>query len=305
METSLNLHHLFLFSQVVEYQSFSVAARSLNMTQPSVSLQIKSLERTLQIALFERSGPQLQLTDAGQVVYDAAKKILAIELNLKRALEELHSGKIGHVSVATNRPFGRYLLPKFLAQYIRTYPLADVSTQYADTERISQLVADELVDLGVVSSDGEGIDHSKLEVQTLYQDTWCLVASSNTKWADGTTGLRELLTSAPLVTSVESSTNWKQTKHILSQLQLSDRDYDVRIRLGDIESIKTMVLEGVGIALLPRSCAHNELTTGQFCDIASLSSLTFWLITKPKDHIRPTVQQFVNLLTKYFLADQR
>ncbi|MCL6593964.1 MAG: LysR family transcriptional regulator, partial [Alicyclobacillus sp.] len=181
MNGPLNLHQLYLFCTVAEHHSFSSAARSLMMTQPAVSLQIKALERTLNTVLFERNGQKLQLTDAGQMVYEAAKTMMSLEHNLRTAVSEWNSGRTGHITVATNRPFGRYVLPTFLTTYLRAYPQLDVAVQYETTERICRSVLEGVADVGVVSSTGQ-MKHPRLQISLLYRDEWCLVAAAHSPW---------------------------------------------------------------------------------------------------------------------------
>ncbi|GMA63286.1 LysR family transcriptional regulator [Alicyclobacillus fastidiosus] len=272
------------------------------MTQPAVSSQIKSLEQSLSTILLERTGKELQLTEAGAQVYDSAKKIMALEHGLRATVKELNSGQVGHVSIATNRPFGRYLLPKLLSKFIADHPRSEVSIQYADTLRICELVLDEVVDIGVVSSDDHQFKHSKLHIRFLHSDEWCLVSSARAPWT--ALPLLQVLEAAPLVSSLEDSTNWRETKYILDSLQLTDAQYRVCVRLDDIESIKAMVAEGSGVAFLPRSCIQTQLSQAEFAEIElplkSNPHLTFWIITKPKRQVRPTVDQFIHLLTTHF-----
>ncbi|MFB5193006.1 LysR family transcriptional regulator [Alicyclobacillus fastidiosus] len=302
MDTPLNFHHLHLFCTVVECKSFSKAAQVLMMTQPAVSSQIKSLEQSLAAILLERTGRELQLTEAGAQVYDSAKKIIALEHGLRATVKELNSGQVGHVSIATNRPFGRYLLPKFLSRFIADHPRSDVSIQYADTRRICELVLDEVVDIGVVSSDDHQFKHSKLNIRFLHRDEWCLVTSARAPWT--ALPLLQVLEAAPLISSLEDSTNWRETKYILDSLELTEAQYHVRARLDDIESIKAMVAQGCGVAFLPRSCMEAQLSQAELVEIklplTSNPHLTFWLITKPRRQLRPTVEQFIQLLTSHF-----
>ena len=85
----MNLHQLRIFCSVVEYGSYTRAAETLYMTQPAVSLQVRALERSLQVKLFERVNQQLAVTEAGQALYQCALPMLNAESEAERVLAEL------------------------------------------------------------------------------------------------------------------------------------------------------------------------------------------------------------------------
>ncbi|MCL6637564.1 MAG: substrate-binding domain-containing protein, partial [Alicyclobacillus sp.] len=209
----------------------------------------------------------------------------------------------GHITVATNRPFGRYVLPAFLTTYLRAYPQLDVAVQYETTERICRSVLEGVADVGVVSSTGQ-MKHPRLHISLLYRDEWCLVAAAHSPWGQQQMGLAELLSEAPLVASVEDSTNWHQIQELLREhLHLHDSDYRVRVRLDDLEAMKLLAMEGLGVAFLPRSCARSELAAGALVEIPfphhNNPPLWFWAVTKAKTNPRPTVSEFLRHLEQY------
>jgi len=98
----MNLHQLRIFCRVVEHGSYSKAAEILFMTQPAVSLQVHALERSLQVKLLERVNQQLQVTEAGQALYQCAIPMLNAESEAERVLAELKGAARGRLVVAAN-----------------------------------------------------------------------------------------------------------------------------------------------------------------------------------------------------------
>src|SRR3954452_14176351 len=117
MEMPVNLHQLQLFCCVVEAGSYTQAAKNLFITQPALSLQIKSLEKKLGAKLFIRKGNNIELTKAGNLVKQYAYKLLNLDKQLHSSMKELLSGETGQITIGINRPFGRYLLPKFILSF--------------------------------------------------------------------------------------------------------------------------------------------------------------------------------------------
>ena len=85
----LNLHHLRLFSAVVDHGGFTRAAATLNLSQPAISKSLKELEDGLQLTLIDRGGRSIRLTDAGRLLYDRARELFGVERVAERELREL------------------------------------------------------------------------------------------------------------------------------------------------------------------------------------------------------------------------
>lgn len=84
----MNIEKFAVFKAIIKNESFTKAAKSLNLTQPAISAQIKQLENKYNVVLFERNNNGVKLTDAGQVFYDYGQKILTLynemEINIRK-----------------------------------------------------------------------------------------------------------------------------------------------------------------------------------------------------------------------------
>src|ERR671935_1455770 len=145
----MDTRQLAAFCAVVERRSFSQAAERLGVSQPAVSLQIRSLEQRLGRQLLDRSGRRVEPTEAGQRLYRNAQRVLAAEEQL---LDELTEGERigGRFEVGAAAGPGGSVVPILLGELARTYPDVSVALTVADTHRIIELVADRAVELGVV-----------------------------------------------------------------------------------------------------------------------------------------------------------
>src|ERR687887_777250 len=135
----MDTRQLAAFCEVVERRSFSQAAERLGVTQPAVSLQVRSLEKRLGMQLLDRSGRRVEPTEAGLRLYRGAQRLLALEEQL---LEELSDeGTIGgRLELGASTGPGGAVVPLLLCELHRVHPDLAVALTVADTQRIVELV---------------------------------------------------------------------------------------------------------------------------------------------------------------------
>src|SRR5678815_3050401 len=90
----INLHQLQIFQAVAVHRSYTRAAEALYLSQPAVSLQVRALEKTIGLPLFEKSGRTLRLTDAGRELLTYSDRIFALLDETKLVLEELSGARV-------------------------------------------------------------------------------------------------------------------------------------------------------------------------------------------------------------------
>jgi DNA-binding transcriptional LysR family regulator len=300
MDMPLNLHQLQLFCCVVEHGSYTQAAKNLHMTQPALSLQIKSLEEKLGAKLFVRKGNNIELTDAGKHVEQYASNLLSLDKKLRSSVKELISGEAGHIAIGSNRPIGRYLLPNFILKFMQRYPTVELSTAYDNTEQICHYVLDEKVNVGFVVWANEQTIPSKFKKYLIRNDYWVLVCAGGSPWTTWQGSIHDVLRIAPLIGSLPKTSHGEIIKLELQKLGLDSNDYKFSLRLDDIESIKMAVISQLGIAFLPRISIDRELTNGELVQVPLMNeykpALDCYLILKEGAYITPTLNNFINFI---------
>src|SRR5215212_6062600 len=124
----MDTRQLASFCTVVEQQSFSLAAEQLGVTQPAVSLQIRSLEKRLGVQLLDRSGRRVEPTDAGRRLYRSALRLLAQEEQLLAELGEEAEGELtGRLEIGASTGPGGTVLPVVLAEFQEAHPAVHVA----------------------------------------------------------------------------------------------------------------------------------------------------------------------------------
>jgi DNA-binding transcriptional LysR family regulator len=305
LEEHLSLHQLELFCAVVEHGSYMDAARHLFITQPSLSLQVKSLQKMLGAELLERRHNRMILTEVGRMTYEMARNMLALERQLKSTVADLIRPDYGSLAIGSSRPFGRNFIADAVSDFVSRHEEVEVSVVYRDTEILYEQVVSRALDIGIVTGDDTIPIPPELNAVTLRHDHWCLVSSAHAPWADNPEVHFSLFQRAPLITGVVHSTHWKLIQKLLRDLGLHPGDYHVRLRMDDLESIKVVVLRGLGIAFLPHSTVQKELAEGALMEFRyprGNPPLQCVIVHSNQQPLRPTVANFINFLAERFPA---
>ncbi|MBE6584701.1 MAG: LysR family transcriptional regulator [Ruminococcaceae bacterium] len=118
--------------------SFSGAAEVLNISQPSLSQYVKKIENELGMPLFDRTGGNVRLTDAGIAYIDAGRKILDIERQLQGSLTDIKDNKIGTLTVGTSPFRSAATMPDIVKEFKLKYPGIHVVVHEADTASLME-----------------------------------------------------------------------------------------------------------------------------------------------------------------------
>ncbi|MDN4075442.1 LysR family transcriptional regulator [Fictibacillus terranigra] len=302
MDIPINLHQLQLFCCVVEHGSYSQAAKSLIMTQPALSIQVKSLEKKLGAKLFVRKGNKIELTEAGKLVNQYASSLLSLDKQLRSSVGELISGESGQIVIGSNRPIGRYLLPNYILKFMQRYPTVELTTTYDNTDQICRYVLDEKVNVGFVtwSKEQKHATSSKIIKHLIGKDHWILVCAAGSPWATWRGSIQDVLRKAPLIGSLPKTTHGEIINREMHRLGLDSNDYRFSLRLDDIESIKMAVISQLGIAFLPQTTIERELSNKELVPVPLTTEyklyLDYYLVLKEGTYITPTLNNFIKFI---------
>src|SRR5581483_10484386 len=170
----MNLNQLRAFVTVANTMSFTLAAEDLHITQPAVSLQIKALERSVRIRLFERRGNVLSLTEAGRALLDSAVLMVNAEDQAERVLAELSGERRGKLALGANTTGGMYVVPELISAFREQWPEVDVELHIEPAVRILERIHQNILDLGFV---GGPVDDPRFDVEHMAPDPLVLIFS--------------------------------------------------------------------------------------------------------------------------------
>ena len=147
----MHLETLKVFCDVVETKSFSVAASQNYVTQSAVSQQIRMLEEKYGKQLLERTRGNVQLTPAGEILYQVSKEIVQRYQDLEGRLQDVAKVVAGTVRVATVHSIGLYELSTQLKRFLKAYPQVQLQLGYGRSSKIYEDALKGGIDLGNVA----------------------------------------------------------------------------------------------------------------------------------------------------------
>jgi DNA-binding transcriptional LysR family regulator len=256
----MDTRQLAAFCAVVERKSFSQAAERLGVTQPAVSLQIRSLEQRLGRRLLDRSGRRVEPTEAGLRLYTSAQRLLALEESLLDEISEVDEGALtGTLDLGASTGPGGTVVPLLLCEFSERHPELRVRLTVSDTQTVVDRVADRELELGVV---GAGRRHRGVVFEPFFRDEVVLACPPAHRFAGKTITL-EQLKSEPLIVMQEGAGVRHVIEDELRQAGTRLRDLDVRLELGLQESARSAVLAGHGVTFISRLAIEADLEAGR------------------------------------------
>lgn len=255
----IDFRHLETFSRVAELKSFSKAASDLFLTQPTVSGHILSLEQSLSLRLFDRTGKGVRLTKAGEVFLKYASKILSFRKDLLNALSEFSQGIRGELSLGASTIPGEYLLPKLMGKFKKEHPYFIISLKIADTKEIVQYVLQDTIELGII---GAKLNHSSLHYEKFEEDEIIVVAPSDHPLTRKKRATLEELLNEPWIIREEGSGTQIAVEKALRKKGKSLKQFNVVMEMGSTSSVKEGVKAKLGLAFISRRAAEEELNQG-------------------------------------------
>jgi DNA-binding transcriptional LysR family regulator len=254
----METRQLAAFCAVVERRSFSQAADQLGVTQPAVSLQIRSLERRLGQQLLDRSGRRVEPTEAGVRLYRGAQRLLALEEQLLQELGEDAEGELGgRLEIGASTGPGGTVLPVVLGEFQRLHPQVHVALTVADTHSVVEQVGRRELELGVV---GAAPRLRGVTFEPFYRDEVVLAVPPSHRRAGGKLTLDELK-AEPIVLMQEGGGVRQVIEDDLRALGVRLRDLNVKLELGLQESARAAVVAGFGATFISRLAIEGDLAT--------------------------------------------
>ena len=239
------IEELKTFMAVVEYESFTKAAEAINLSQPSVSLHIKYLEKYFDTILIQRSIKQkhIHITDSGYFLYERAKQILKLLEKTKEALSDYESTIKGKIRIGASFTIGEYFLPAFLGQFSTKYPNLDLEVVIENTHNICDKIKNFQVDIALVEG---SVSSSNLSVSPFYKDHMVIAVPYNHLLMNKAFSMKDLANQTWISREIGSGTR-EYLNHFLSINNIHAKNIMV---FGSNYSIKEAVKNNLGITMI-------------------------------------------------------
>jgi DNA-binding transcriptional LysR family regulator len=295
----IDFRHLETFFRVAELKSFSKAADDLFLTQPTVSGHILSLERSLSLRLFDRTGREVCLTKAGEVFLRYASKIISSRKDLLNALIDFSQGIRGELSLGASTIPGEYLIPKLMGDFKKNHPQFVLSLKIADTKEIVQWVLQGHVEFGII---GSKLDHPSLHYEKYEEDEIIVVAPfGHFLTKKRRVDLSDLVKETWIMREEGSGTQMAVEK-ALRKKGKSLKQFNGMIEMGSTSSLKEGVKAGLGLAFISKRAVEEELKKGLLSQV-SIEGIDpivrpFYIVSHRGRTLSPAGTKFLQYLKK-------
>ena len=249
----MELRLLVTFEKVAGVLSFTRAAAELKYAQSSVTGQIRSLESSLGVELFERLGSRIRLTEAGERLLPYARRIIELNEEARAAVAGAEE-PAGTIAVGTMESLTSYRLPPLLELFHHRYPKVRLTLRPTLGDATRQALLQGTYDIGFLMEPETA--HQGLDSEVLAVEPLVLVAAPGHALA-GRTGLKSADLAATELVGTEPGCPYRD----LFEGELREWAPPF-MEFGTIEATKRAVAGGLGIALLPRIAVSEELASG-------------------------------------------
>lgn len=259
----MNLKQLEAFVQVAEGGSFSKAAKELFLTQPTISAHVSSLEKELNVRLFIRNTKEVSLSEDGRDLYKYARQMVELEHKIEERFGEKEEEEKQCITIAASTIPAQYLLPKILLKFRSRYPDEQLSIVETDSSEVITQIVDHMVELGFT---GTVLEKKHCKYLPFYKDELAIITPNTEKYqrlkekgGEDVAWLKE----EHLILREEGSGTRKEAGKQLKAAGIDMTSLDIIASIGNQETIKKSVRQGMGITILSKLAAEDEEEEGR------------------------------------------
>ena len=253
MHPYMDVRSLEVFLSVSKHLNFTRAGEEVNLSQPSVSVRIRQLERELGVKLFEQLGKRVGLTEAGKLLEPHARRVVAVIDDARHAVEELQGLERGLMRIGASTTPGTYLVPKIIARFKKDHPKIEILLSVKDTKRVEEGVLENEFDFGFV---GGHLISGEVEATPWIIDEIQLVVSPNHPFATKKqVRLRDLKGEKFIFREAGSATQ----AAVSAALQDVSTEVEIVLEADNPGVAKQAVQTGLGVAFISLFAIRTEL----------------------------------------------
>lgn len=277
------------FYFVAKTGSVTQAALEMGRNQPTVSHQIKCLEKEFGVTLFNRAAGKMELTGEGRVFLEKVISIFEIIKEMKNEILETRLASEGKIVVATTHAIIHFFLPRFIVDFKDTHPNVTFDIKGGGLEMILERVESAEADFGIANLPvvPQGLTH-----QDLFETRLKLIAAKGSPFFTKKRVTLKQISEAPFITFPHSST---LRPFIEKRFSENDLELNVVLVLNNYDSVKKFVALGLGVSILDDYALSEE--DKERLQIFSLERFfekrTYGVITRKKKYFSPAAKAFI------------
>lgn len=267
----LTIRQLRIFDAVARHLSHSRAAKELYLSQPAVSMQIKQLEQSVGLSLFDQVGKQMHLTEAGHEMLHYTRSIAQQLEEMDAMLSEMKGLEYGRLNISAVST-ASYFIAQLLAKFIQKHPKIKVSLNVANRDSVIKLLADNSADLAIMGQPPEGADTLS---QPFMQNPLVVIAALNHPLAE----VRNIKPSQLAQETFLLREQGSGTRGVVERYFASHHlKLPTHMEMDTNEAIKQSVQAGMGLGIISMHCIELELEIKrlQILDVEHFPIMRHW-----------------------------
>jgi len=299
----MDYRQLRYFIAVAEELSFSSAARRLNISQPPLSIQIKAIEAEVGTALFARNRRKVELTSAGEVLLENARRAVRQLEHATEAVRRAGRGEAGTIRLAfTSSVPMREAFARMLRTFRGLYPEVQIELQHMGTGSQFAALADDQIDFGILRPPIALQQRREIKLMPLWRDRSRLFFPSNAPLArsSGPIEMSELVDQA--FVGVDPLVNCGMHEHLMTLCGAAGFTPRIGQEARELNTVLGLVSAGLGLAVLPECYTCMAMPGVSSRPIAG-GDAESWLMIAMRDRaVPPLLQRFVDVACKLDVA---
>lgn len=232
---------------MIEQKSFSKAAKTVHITQPTVSSHIRDLEEHFGCSLIDRFSRHVMPTRAGEILYSYARKLISLRDEAETAMAEFHGTIKGKLHIGGSTIPGTYILPRMAGEFCRANPDVTISLKIGDSGKMAEDILEGFLEMAVV---GAVVKDKRLVQKIFMEDEMCLIVPSGHALAGEEMISLDTLVKTPFIIREKGSGTRKSLSESLKEAGISLEDLNIVSEMGSTAAVSEGVKSGMGISIL-------------------------------------------------------
>jgi len=273
---NITFRQLKLFLALAETGSVSAAARTMHVTQPTASMQLKEVTQSVGVPLFEVISKKVHLTDMGRELAQTARGIVQTWEAFEQGVDSVKGLARGKLRVAVVST-AKYFIPRLIGSFCKKYPDIDVSLEILNRDGVVQRMRDNLDDLYIMSQPPNDLD---LNDEIFMANPLVVIAASRSMLVKQEGVELKSLGAQRFILREQGSGTRMGVDQFFKKNKFRP---DIRMELGSNEAIKEAVAGGLGIGIVSRHSLHGQQKEHGVAvvDVSGFPILSNWHIVHP------------------------
>jgi DNA-binding transcriptional LysR family regulator len=292
----MDLHKLAVYCKVIEFKSFTRAAEAMFLTQPTVSEHIRALEQETGQHLINRLGREINVSEAGNILYSYARKMLHLQQEALEALGHYSGNLAGRMAIGAGTIPGAYILPEKIGAFKKKYPDINITLRIAGSRTIAGEILSGELEMGILGAQWR---ESGLVWQEIFSDELILAVAADHPWAKGPEVTMKQLAAEPFIMRDHSSGTRRAVAKIPEQNGVNPAHLHVVAEMGSTEAIRQSIKASIGVSILSSQAVRDDIAHGSLVEVAIQGVKMvrpFYMVTRKNKAISPLCTAFIESL---------